>query len=608
MNTRDKLVAAARRAARAHARDASIPYQKALDAIAVQHGRPTWSAFLADPMPINADAEAAAAEPDFTTIPARLQIAAAMRYGLSTGSTSLVAGPRAWADPRPVLSYGSPDGSMRSVDARGLDLPILAEGCRGERTEDDLTRIHSIEGMPGMEGLLRARSDIYMMGDDVTATASIGLDDAAPPAIARMVAPAEEPAKMADDTRRRRTPEMLPRRDFLNRTQRLAFKQTVARGHFSTTDGPLIGRVGRRDLRLPHGHHMMSFSPPGTGRMAAISLPALLSDDKASYVVHDDGQHLEITSGWRASIGRVAVIRVDGDSTDSINPFDGDWIPPHPGSLPGYVEQIMRTLVPDRPDLADMMARTALPLVERPGGATMLEIHAALAICGHPLVPEAVSALAPFITRAAQEACGRSTLTPADLRGRATENDRPLTLYLVRGVGMRSRLDPILAAIQTTIWMWSLSSGPGDDIGRGRRNGPLAVVSLLIDLHRLPIMAYLPKVMDLGRAKRTSVIVTGTAGAAITQRYGAETAREIVECCGMLQAIQQSDPGDLPFVDPYDQIGYGRLSQMPADKGYILTNLGAMPIEYDRTMFFRVPQLLHRAYNRKFGRGPRPVA
>lgn len=612
MNTHEKLITAAKRAAKKLARETGTPHQKALDAIAVQAGRPTWSAFLDDPVPVDENARAAAAEPDYSSLPASTHMTVALAYGMSIGADGMTAAPRAWNDGRTVLTYLT-NLHERPVDARGLDLDALAVQIMGEGPTAPASYSHverAVRVLPVFEGrMLKADVRRYHMETGASATIAVALGGGRPPEIDRPRAPLDHgtgadatPTRSLGAAIRRRT------RSLMGGDRREALRRLVQRGQISTTRGPAIGMVGGRTLRLGQGYGLMMFSPPGTGQIPSVVLPALLTDDESSYVVHDDGQILEITSGWRAKLGRVAVVRTDRPCSDAFNPFDAEWLPSDPDMIRHYVRSVMLIIANSNMSLALTMTDVATTLIRDAGGTTLREVRTALTrIEDQPLAAMAAALLTPLVTDSMHQAFGRNTIVPEDLRGRATQGGRPFTLYLMRG-RRAERRDIMVAVVQWVIWRYTLSYGPGESMGDKGSNGPCAFVSMLADLHRMPTMTGISQTLDLQRAKKHSTIITSAAGTAMEERYGADEALHIRQCCSLRMAVAQSDPGDMPFVDPYDQVGYGMLSQIEQGKAYLLAEKAMPPIMIKRLWFWEHPRILERAYNVRIMKGPKPVA
>lgn len=618
MNTHHKLISAAKRAAKALSRTEGLSYQKSLDIVAQKCGRSTWSAFLADPVPVDTDAETAAGEPDFTRIPADLHFETAVRYGVGRGAGTMQARHRNWDDPRPVLIYDTDKGEW-PIDARGLDIgalmasclhpvpPVMQQGWAGNQWT----------AMPRVGGILmRAKARMDVNAGHSTSTVSVGLDGREPVMPSELKPPVHDLATY--EIHATPTPPKHRLRDRIRRSIQPGYdlEGFMRTGLLDKERGPVIGEVpgfGRGGLesgriRLRPGHGLMCFSTAGTGRMAGLSITALLTDASSSYVVHDEGIHLEVTSGWRASIGRVAVIRIDEPTIDSINPFDRHWLPERRDVQAIHVDAIMQAMLPDDAPMARLLTEAAMRRIERYGQTTLYEVHAELETMeDHPLKEAGLLFLDPLVTRHIRPVTDTSTIVPEDLRGRMLDGNRPLTLYMVRDGRASSPRAPLLAALQSAIWNWTLSWGPREEIGHGRVNGPLPVTTLLTDMHRMPVLRDLPKVLDTGRSKESGVIISSAQGSTITHRYGAKRAQIIREACHVRLAITQSDPGDMPYVDPEERIGYSTLAQVGQKESYLLAN-GNEPARMKRPFFYADQEIIRRAFNVRTGLGPKPVA
>lgn len=610
VNTNKKLVAAARRAAKVLARNEGLPYQKCLDLIAQKMGRPHWTSFLADPVPVDEDAVAAAAEPDFTRIDPAQHYEKSVQYGVGIGAVSMVATIRAWNDIRPILTFGMTDGQEHPVDARGLDLIAVAMAAVPNSKDMLLDTQYagwSGRGFPTF-GVNTMRSDVQVWreGDIATATTTIGLDGRDPP---RFMHPHKPYVGESDLPASGRQHEPFGKRvrRILTGGQRYALKSMLSRRQIGTKDGPVIGFAGGKTLRLPPGNKLMVFSAPGTGRQAAITIPALLTDDETSYIVHDDGVHVHATSGWRATLGRVAIIHFEDETKDGINPFDASWLPQRASSLEYYVNKIMEAIAPDSPQVARLLAEAALRLIHRNGQTTLREVRTELAeMREHPMSLRAAGLLGPLTTTAAHQGFGCNTITPADLRGTKSNGDRPITIYVMRTPGGSSPRQVLAAAVQTAVWMAMLSYGPNEKMKSGATSGPRAFMCLIPDIHLLPHMPALAVAADLGRSKKMSIIVTGAAAGAVAIKYGEEAMSAIASCFHMKLALNQSDPQEMPLVDPFGEVGYGHLTTLPLHRGYLLTGARS-PLEVRPAFFFEHDWMLKRCFNVRTGLGPLPV-
>ena len=126
MNTESKLVAAAKRAARRISHAENVPYQNALDRVARQAGRSSWSAFVADPVAIDQAAADAASEPDFAKVSPDAHLVGAIDYGISIGARALLARPEILGHPaRLVYCSARSDEFDHPIDARGISVAAM---------------------------------------------------------------------------------------------------------------------------------------------------------------------------------------------------------------------------------------------------------------------------------------------------------------------------------------------------------------------------------------------------------------------------------------------------------------------------------------------------
>lgn len=174
MNSTEKLVAAAQRAARKLSRAEGVPYQTSLDRIAISVGRSTWSSFLADPVAVDQTAATAAAEPDFTLISPDAHLHAAIAYGGSIHARALLARPAIGSTPARLIY-----SSERAID---YDLPIDA---RGVSIQAMITAIATSAGARAGVVVLqdvKAAYEIDDLGNGEDMQLRLSFDENAPPA------------------------------------------------------------------------------------------------------------------------------------------------------------------------------------------------------------------------------------------------------------------------------------------------------------------------------------------------------------------------------------------------------------------------------------------
>lgn len=598
MNTDDKLVAAAKRAARNLSRRDGVSYQRCLDLVAQQAGRPTWSAFLDQPVPVDADAVEAAAEPDFGAIPPADHALAIVRHGRRIEATAFLAHPRNWDDPSPTLTYTLADGARWPIDARGLSIEGVAAACLPnaplQRPHFDNGYYFHAEDMPVignalMRSVVHKNWNIGLELVGVSAT----IDGSVPAKVELPVAPPAENTVTRPDF-----PATSWKPSFTQRTRRraglllrgadaIAVDTMIERRLLSRSRGPVLLTDTRgRLLRLMPGHNMCAFSPPGTGRLAGICIPALVSDDDGSYVVHDDGQLLTYTSGWRAGLGPVAVIRIDEATTDTLNPFGAEWLP-GPQHRLRYADAIATAIVPSDPRIARLIADKAHQLVSRDGETTLRMIHDELAATrDHPLTADALMELSPLVDMHGNAVTSCSSFTPDMLR----HGGQPMTVYVIRNprisTGTRDRLAVV---IQTAIWHAAIRG----EQTREAASGPRHLTTMFQDFHRMPRIPVMPEILEMARSFGLGSIVTGNTVSTVAERYPDKP--------WMLQAMAhlnvlttQSDAGEHAIIDHHGQVDWHEASMLEQGRCIALTGGGIPPARLRMPFFFEHQKLLRR--------------
>lgn len=614
MNTNKKLVAAARRAARVLARAQNKSYQQCLDDVAKQAGRPTWTAFLADPLPVDENAYAAATEPDFSQIAANDHITAIVRHAQQINAVSFIASPRAWNDISPTLEFTREDGSVWPIDARGLDLDTIADACLPNyprrRPDYDNICYDMGEDMPTIDGsLMRALVRTTWNATPELVGLSATIDGSKPQKLDLPVPPREPkvPHSQNPTITNRTAPRptiIATAKHMLFGANEIALKAMLKRGPLDTDHGPVVGITDRgKRIRLEPGRNLCAFSPPGTGRLAGIAIPALVTDEHTSYIVHDDGQLLNHTSGWRAAMGTVGVIRLDGGSRDAINPFGRDWIPERK-YIKHHCDVLAKSIAPDDLRVTRLIAETASNLIAAHGETTLRAIYEQInSQRDHPQAMSAIALLMPLVDALAHEAIGRSTINPDMLRG--INNEPPLTLYIVRDPTSSGARNRLAALIQSAIWLKTLTCGPGGKLPDGRQNGKRQVTTLIHDFHQMPQMPMLHDALSMGRSYGSGVIVMGPT-IQTTQQY--QDLEWMLPALSHLNLVLgQSDASELAQIDGYKQIEWNEASKLQHGRAIALTNSGMNTVRFRLPFFFEQPDMLARVYNPRTGQGPKPV-
>jgi len=599
MNNAHKLIAAARRVAKNESRASGIPYQKCLDLVAVRAGIPTWAAFMAAPVPVDDDSREAALEPDFSVVPSDRHLQTIVCHGMRVGATSFQAYRRDGNGQPPVLDFVLEDGNSRPIDARGLSMEALETEC--------------LDATPTVDGALM-RMRMTWPGPTSSTAAVTGTFDGSMPHRFRDEEAAydfESAISYPNPVQgmRERVRDALERRRIGRDGQQLR-RLMQERGIFYEPDsGPAIAKApDGRLIRLRHGYCMTAFSPPGAGRMAGTVVPMVLTGDTSSFVIHDDGQIHAHTSGYRATIGRVAVIRTSGGGTGAINPFGAEWLVSMDDRvLRGYLDKVSQALCPHDARVARLVMETAHAQIRVAGETTIVRIRDALVVdLDGRLAREAVASLLPLTTPAARTFTERSSIVPSDLRGTGTRDDpSPFTLYIVRDPLDGGAREPLVAAIQTAVWYKTSMRGPGSVDENQARLGPCGVATVYFDFHRSTRLPVMEKMLTYARSSWDSLVVCGNSASTMLAMYGEREGRDILDMfhCRLIPA--QSSGREADLIDPRNHVGYGRMRSTPWGRAILAGGPHRSP-ELAMPVFFADDVLKGRAYARGCT-GPAPV-
>lgn len=190
MNNQSRLIAAAKRAARKISHTEDIRHQTALDRVANQAGRSTWSAFIADPVAIDRASSDAASEPDFMAMSPDSHLVGAIGHGISIGARALLACPAIAGQPARLVYC--------SARSREFDHPIDAHGLSVS------AMVVSIASAPGIQdGRATLEDGTFAFElDDLGAVSQLrlSLDETLPP----VAPPVHDDVAQKSDERRRR--------------------------------------------------------------------------------------------------------------------------------------------------------------------------------------------------------------------------------------------------------------------------------------------------------------------------------------------------------------------------------------------------------------------
>lgn len=196
MESKQKMIAAAQRAARRLARSEGTSYQSCLDVVARNAGRRHWNDFTADPVPIDEATRLGAIEPDHTLISHDAQLVACLEHALAMDAGSFMAGP---CDPngRTVLLYSGRGSRFgHGVDARGVSLRALARSIQAAATDGDRAMIQDVA--------VRWSIGERRVDEDFLPVVTVTLDGSAPVADMTLLGSGESATDdRADEIRRR---------------------------------------------------------------------------------------------------------------------------------------------------------------------------------------------------------------------------------------------------------------------------------------------------------------------------------------------------------------------------------------------------------------------
>lgn len=354
----------------------------------------------------------------------------------------------------------------------------------------------------------------------------------------------------------------------------------------------------------------MAFSPVGIGRMSGFSVPAILTDDRASLIVHDDGRHFQITSGHRATLGDVAVIRFDDHPTAAINPFGREWLPAWPDALVPYCIAIARSLSPGDSGIASTIAAVAIDLIRQNSYTSIPEMYLELRAAAQSKTERhAALRLKPFARTAGLATTTDTTVLPRALRGTLDPDgaNRPFTLYIIENAATGRLFSPLKAAIQTAIWFHATSWGPGEGLPDGSTNGPCPITVVLTDFHRAPAMPDLAAAMSVGTLKAISTIITGSSLRSVAHLHQADFESAIRPMVTAWVIPTQSDPDECQIIDPEGRIGVTAMQHTPYGRAILSIPNSSDLFEMRMTPFYQDRKLQKRAYDAQRRTGPRPL-
>ena len=140
-----------------------------------------------------------------------------------------------------------------------------------------------------------------------------------------------------------------PRRPGLHGDARFATEGEMSDANLFGSKGIVLGRVGRRLVRLPGQQGALIAWPPRTGKGVSIVIPNLLLSEDSVVTVDIKGENYRATAGWRAERGQ-SVYRLDlfhpEGRTHRWNPLT--YAARDPGGVLNGLQRVAMTLFPEQ--------------------------------------------------------------------------------------------------------------------------------------------------------------------------------------------------------------------------------------------------------------------
>lgn len=367
------------------------------------------------------------------------------------------------------------------------------------------------------------------------------------------------------------------------------------------------GRIGMAEL-VP----VLAVAPPGTGKSAGIVIPAILTSDAISLVIHDEYDLHVMTSGRRSELGPVTVLHLGAaPSNGSLNPLSRSWLPRDPASRSSYVNRIAEALSPEDRLASAILSRSITEAIADGDGTTFAAVDRILgAGPADPLIHAARTALGPMLDPGVSECTSRDVFRPSDLRRGRSDDGRPEvgTLYLVRGREDGHRQARAAATIQAAIWYHCLSHAPGERDFDGERVGPRGILTIMDGANHLPVMPMLATALDTGRSKKVGHMILGPSHGSIRRIFDQTMRDEFASLIGLeIVLAQNSMPDAERIARRYPDLSIGEIMSPAQGHHLLLVQNLSGPIRMRTPFFFESPELLAHSYNPRTGKGPKPV-
>jgi len=640
MTDNDKTIASAKKAARRMARATDASYQNCLDTIARKAGRAHWGAFLKDPVEIDESATER-------------------------------------SDPRPAVMPGEPGVSdvaakadqltriillkaiLNDMDAIGLRSGSIQTWRIGESSQEEhvpeAVRSHMQgafsrlvghdAGQAGSYGFVfEGKACVLVVGEDDSLRISLrGADlaswfgslspsDRVAPDGTMAIAPwsSDDRGPSHDRPGRSgRAPGILA--SILTKMDRVRADDPVRRACARRLvgvggwrgNGPLLGTtVDGRTLHMPESLPVLVAAPPGVGKTAGTVIPTILTAERTCLVVHDETDLWETTSGTRAALGDVHVLRLDGrPSKGSLNPLHPLWVPSDPTTRSTYLRCLASAASPEDVGAAArihdaMVAEIATSSNPTLAGAAMrLRRDDPADAWRDPACARAFAAMEPLLDAGVVSCTSDASIAPADLRGTAGRRTaegwttwRPSTLYVVRGRTSGERHGRVAAILQAAIWSHVLAHGPSGSTPGGAVSGTLPLMTIIEGCGRLPTMPMLATALEMGRSARVGHMIVGHTSRDVTRLLD-ERHRHAHESLFAMRIVhRQNDVVEAATVATrFQDLDTTDVLTMGNDRHLLSVQNAGKPLWMRTRFFFQDPELLTMTYNHRTGKGPRPV-
>lgn len=635
----DRIVASAKKAARRMARTTDASYQTCLDAIARSAGRDHWGAFLADPVTIPQDRSlrdaagstgavppAGIDEPNDPVVREGLRIATevvrdAIRSAVRLGRDAIGyerrtlrswrVGESAETVAVPEHVHGRIHRAMTMIAGAdiGMPGPFVFDF---EGTEMALVLGHSdslivsLKGVKPIEWFGRFRP-----GDRVE-------DDGT---VVEAPRPVHRPTSRFSRAVYRRLGAARSIVTFMGRgIESAALREAVRRYILSTKVDDGCYSLGRLldgpDVFMKETVPVHVCAPPGTGKTAGTIMPAILTADRSSLVIHDRTRLWEMTSGYRETLGPVHILDFGGRSNSSLNPLHEDWVPKDPASRSVYVSRIADAIHPENDYESAYMAETIHHVLDTTSApsfaevATILSERIAEKRGDEAEARKALLWLRPLLAEGVVGCTTRPGLRPEDLRGVPASVNQgwdPVTVYLVAGRhGSGSGM--IGAVLQTAIWHHALGHAPGETRDDGSRTGPLPMTVLLDgceDLGPMPLIAF---ALEKGRSTKVGHMLVSNTSRGIPRLFAGKLDHDCMSLFAVRIVLCQNDVAEAATITKrFDHLTLPQLCSMPAGRHLLIAQGIGEPMWMRTPFFFENPVLLRRTYNPRTNLGPPPV-